>query len=86
MPNTDVKLLWDELAKVISMVRRHERTICEQGDQLVRLALERDRVILEMEHIRAENRISGPGWPSTGRPSGPRGDRAAYDTYVRQVL
>ena len=62
MPNTDVKLLRDELAKVIGMVRRHERTIREQGDQLARLALERDRAVLEldqaklwMESIRAEN-------------------------------
>ena len=55
MPNTDGKLLWDELAKVIGMVRRHERTIREQGDHLVRLALECDRAVLEMEHIRAEN-------------------------------
>ena len=56
MPNTDVKLLRDELAKVIGMVRRHERTIREQGDQLVRLALECDRAVLEMEAVRAENK------------------------------
>ncbi|MCE2508661.1 MAG: hypothetical protein J4G04_05100 [Nitrosopumilaceae archaeon] len=55
MPNTDVKLLRDELAKVIGMVRRHERTIREQGDQLARLALERDRAVLEMEAVRVEN-------------------------------
>ena len=48
MPNTDVKLLWDDLAKVIGMVRRHERTIRGQGDQLVRPAPERDRVVLGM--------------------------------------
>ena len=55
MPNTDIKLLRDELAKVIGTVRKHERTIRQQGDQLVRLALERDRAILEMETVRAEN-------------------------------
>ena len=55
MPNTDVKLLRDELVKVIDMVRRHERAMREQRDHLVRLALERGRAVLEMEHIRAEN-------------------------------
>ena len=34
MPNTDIKLLRDELAKVIGTVRRHERTMRRQGDQL----------------------------------------------------
>ena len=62
MPNTDVKLLRDELAKVIGIARKHELTIREQGDQLVRLALERDRAVLEtyqarlgMGSVRAEN-------------------------------
>lgn len=62
MPNTDAKLLRDELARVVGMVRRHERTIREQGDQLVRLAHEREQAVLEldqaklgMESVRAEN-------------------------------
>lgn len=73
MPDTDIKLRQDELAKVIGMVRRHERTIREQGDQLVRRTLERDRAVLErdrsklwMETVRAENeelraRLAGYG-------------------------
>ena len=51
MPNTDVKLLRDELAKVIGMVRRYERTMRGQGDQLVRPALERDRAVLDMDAV-----------------------------------
>ena len=54
MPNIDIKLLRDELAKVIGIVGRHGRMIREQGDQLVRLALERDRAVLEMETVRAK--------------------------------
>ena len=62
MPNTDVKPLRDELARVIGIVRRHGRTMREQGDQLVRLAPERDRAVLELDQarlgmggVRAEN-------------------------------
>ena len=54
MPNTDVKLLRDELYKVIGIVGRHGRMMREQGDQLVRLALECDRAVLEMGTVRAE--------------------------------
>lgn len=36
MPNTDVKLLLDELAKVIGIVGRHGRTIHGQADRLAR--------------------------------------------------
>ena len=35
MPNIDVKLLRDELSKVIGAARRQERTIRGQGDQMV---------------------------------------------------
>lgn len=56
MPNTDIKMLRDELAKVIGTARRHERTIRQQGDQLVRLALERDRAVLEMGTVRAQSK------------------------------
>ena len=62
MPSTDIKLLRDELAKVIGTVRRHEITIHKQGEQMVQLALERDRTVLErdrtvldLESTRAEN-------------------------------
>ena len=49
MPNTDIKLLRDKLAKVTSIIKRHERTIREPGEQMVHLALECDRAVLELE-------------------------------------
>ena len=55
MPNTDIKLLRDELAKVIGILRKHERTIREQAESIAQLALERDRAVLELENLRAEN-------------------------------
>lgn len=54
IPNTDVKLLRDKLAKVIGIVGRHGRTIRGQGDQLVWPALERDWAVLKMETVGAE--------------------------------
>lgn len=54
MSNTDIKLLRGELAQVIGTVRRHERTIREKGDQLVQLALERDRAVLELDQAKLE--------------------------------
>ena len=48
-------MLRDELSKVTGIIERYERMIQEQGEQLVHLTLERDRAVLEMDTVGAEN-------------------------------
>ena len=54
MPNADIKLLHDELAKVTGVIERHERMMQELGEQLVHLTLGCDRAVLDLEQARLE--------------------------------
>ena len=54
MPNLNIKLLRDELAKVIGENKRRKRTEGEMSRKIVELALRMDQIILERDQIALE--------------------------------
>ena len=48
-------ILRDEMVKLSGIIKRHGRMMQEMGEQLVQLTLERDRGVLELDTVRAQN-------------------------------